>query len=96
MTILTPPTNLKIFRTVSWRSNHRILYFVVQIIFAGYAFIASQGDEKTMESSRKRLTEAVLGLAVVVVAVGMGSLIASLLGISNALDINAMFRAMGL
>lgn len=73
-----------------------VLYFVVQIIFAGYAFIASQGDEKTMEATRKRLTEAVLGLTVVVVAIGIGSLLAKLLGISNVLDINSMFKSMGL
>lgn len=73
-----------------------VLYFVAQIIFAGYAFIASQGDEKTMESTRKRLTEAVLGLVIVVVAVGLGSLIALLLGIPSVLDIGAMFTKMGL
>lgn len=73
-----------------------VLYFIAQVIFAGYAFISSQGDEKTMEATRKRLTEAVLGLVVVVIAVGFGSLIASLFGISNVLNINQMFTKMGL
>lgn len=73
-----------------------VLYFIAQIIFAGYAFIASQGDEKTMEATRKRLTEAVLGLVVVVIAIGLGSLIALLLGIPNVLDIGAMFTKMKL
>ncbi len=73
-----------------------VLYFVAQVIFAGYAFIASQGDEKTMENTRHRLTEAVLGLTVIVIAVGLGSLIALLLGIPNVLDINSMFVKMGL
>jgi len=73
-----------------------VLFFVAQIIFAGYAFISSQGDEKAMEATRKRLTEAVLGLTVVVIAVGLGSLLAMLLGIPNVLDINSMFVKMGL
>lgn len=73
-----------------------VLYFIVQVIFAGYAFISSQGEDKVMESSRKRLTEAVLGLTVVIVAIGIGSLIASLFGIQNVLDINGMFTKMGL
>ena len=73
-----------------------VLFFVAQIIFAGYAFISFQGDEKTMEATRKRLTEAVLGLVVIVIAVGLGSLIALLLGIPNVLDINSMFVKMGL
>jgi len=73
-----------------------VLFFIAQIIFAGYAFISSQGDEKVMESTRKRLTEAVLGLTIVVVAIGLGSLLALLLGIPNVLDINSMFTKMGL
>jgi hypothetical protein len=73
-----------------------VLYFIIQIIFAGYAFISSQGDEKVMEATRKRLTEAVLGLFIVVIAIGLGSLIAMLLGIPNVLDINSWFSKMGL
>ena len=73
-----------------------VLFFIAQIIFAGFAFISSQGDEKTMEATRKRLTEAVLGLTLIVIAIGIGTLLATLLGISNVLDINSMFRGMGL
>lgn len=73
-----------------------ILFFGIQIIFAGYSFISSGGDEKIMETSRKKLTNGVLGLFIVVVAVGLGSLIAKLLGLQNPLDINQMFINMGL
>lgn len=73
-----------------------VLYFIIQIIFAGYAFIASQGDEKTMEATRKRLTEAVLGLTVVIIAVGLGSLIAMLFGIDTVLNLEYQFTKMGL
>jgi hypothetical protein len=73
-----------------------VIYFIIQIIFAGYGFISSEGDEKKMEMNRSKLTNGVLGLFIVVVAVGIGSLIAKLLGFDNPLDINSMFTKMGL
>jgi hypothetical protein len=73
-----------------------ILYFIIQIILAGYAFISSQGEEKNMEMARKRLTEGILGLVIVIIAVGAGTLLAKIAGIPNVLDINSMFTKMGL
>ncbi len=73
-----------------------VIWFVIQIILAGYSYISSQGDEKNMASARSRLTNGVLGLTIVVVAVGLGSLIATLAGITNPLDLNALFTQMGL
>jgi len=73
-----------------------VLYFVIQVILAGYAFISSEGDAKKIEMSRKRLTEGVLGLTIVVIAVGLGSLLANLAGIPNILSIDAMLKLMGL
>ena len=73
-----------------------VLFFAVQIIFAGYGFISSGGDEKEMETNRKKLTNGVLGLFIVIVAVGITSLIAKLLGLNNPLDINTMFNNFGL
>lgn len=73
-----------------------VLFFIIQIIFAGYAFISSQGDQKVMESTRKRLTEAVLGLVIVIIALGLGNLIAYLLGLSGVLDIAGIFSRLNL
>ncbi len=73
-----------------------VLFFAIQIILAGFSFISSGGDEKVMETSRKKLTNSVLGLFIVIVAVGIGSLIAKLLGLNNIFDINQMFVNMGL
>lgn len=73
-----------------------VIWFVIQVILAGYAFITAQGDPKAVETARKRLTDGVLGLTIVIVAVGLGSLIAALAGIPNVLDLNAMFTKMGL
>ena len=73
-----------------------IIYFVIQVILGGYAFISAQGDPKAIEAARKRLTDGVLGVVIVIVAVGLGSLVATLFGITNILDLNAMFTLMGL
>ena len=73
-----------------------VIFFIIQIIFAGYGFLSSEGDEKKMETNRSRLTNGVLGLFIVVVAVGIGSLIAKLTGLENPLDINLIFTNMGL
>jgi hypothetical protein len=73
-----------------------VLYFVFQIILAGYAYISSEGEEKNMEIARHRLTGGILGLTIVVVAVGLGSLLATLAGIPNIMDLEGLFKLMGL
>jgi len=73
-----------------------VIYFTIQLILAGYTFISSTGDVKNMEAARKRLIDAILGLFIVVVALGLGSLIAKLLGLSNILDLQQTFTNLGL
>jgi len=73
-----------------------VIFFVIQIILAGYGFISSQGDEKKMETNRSKLTNGVLGLFIVVIALGLGSLLAKLLGIDNPMDLEQIFTSMGL
>ena len=73
-----------------------VLFFAIQIIFAGFGFISSGGDEKMMETNRQKLTNGVLGLFIVIVAVGIVSFIAKLLGLNDLLDVNKMFTNMGL
>lgn len=73
-----------------------VLFFTIQIIFAGYGFISSGGDEKMLQTNREKLTNGVLGLFIVVVSVGLVSLISKLLGLNNPLDLNQMFVNMNL
>jgi hypothetical protein len=73
-----------------------VIYFTFQVIIAGYAYIAASGDEKAIENARKALTNSVLGLTIVIIAVGLGALIATLIGIPNVLDLENMFTLMGL
>lgn len=64
-----------------------VIFFVIQIIFAGYAMMSAQGDPKKIEAARKRLTDGILGLTIVVIALGVGAFIATLLGISDPLNL---------
>lgn len=64
-----------------------VIYFIIQIIFAGYSMMSAQGDPKKIEAGRKRLTDGILGLTIVVIALGVGAFIATLLGIKDPLNI---------
>jgi len=72
------------------------IYFAIQMILAGYAYFTSEGDKGKIETARKRLTEGVLGAFIVVIALGLTALIASLAGIDNVFNLEAMFKIMGL
>lgn len=68
-----------------------IIYFTLQIILAGFSLIASQGDPKELQANKKRLTNNIVGLLVVVLAYGIGALIASLLGIPNIFNLTGNY-----
>ena len=72
-----------------------VIFFAIQVIFAGYSFISSKGDEKKMESARSHLIQGILGLTVVILAVGLASLIANLLGIENIFSLTSFFEKIG-
>ena len=72
------------------------VYFAFQIIFAGYSFFTSQGDKSRIETARKRLTEAVFGITIVIISMALAALVASLAGVGNIFDLNTMFLQMGL
>lgn len=73
-----------------------VIFFTIQIILAGYSFMTSKGDPKNMETARASLTQNILGLTITVIAVGLASLIASLLGLGNVFHLNTLFNTLGL
>jgi hypothetical protein len=101
---LSPKTNVEatlmveklIGQIVGVLTISAVIFFIIQIILAGYGFMSSKGDEKLMETNRAKLTNGVLGIVIIVVAIGAGSLISKLLGLENPLDINVLFNNMGL
>lgn len=73
-----------------------VIYFTIQIILAGFTMMSSQGDPKELESAKKRLTTNVIGLALIIIAYGLGALISSLLGISNVFNLKNVFYPLNL
>ncbi len=69
------------------------IFFVFQIIFAGYSFMSAQGDEKKLEMARQKLTQSILGLTIVVIAFGVTAFISSLLGLGNIFDLQSFFNS---
>lgn len=81
---------------ITFLSIVAIIFFVFQIILAGYAFMNSKGDPKNMEVARAKLTQSILGLTITVIAVGASALIANLLGLANVFNLNETFTNLGL
>lgn len=94
--IATNMLELTISRIVGVLTIVAVIYFAIQIIFAGYAYISSEGDVKKGQDARKRLTDGVLGLFIVVVSLGFGALLAKLLGLEGIFDLNRMFTLLNL
>ena len=69
------------------------IFFVFQIIFAGYSFMSAHGDEKKLETSRQKITQSILGLTITVVAFGFTAFISSLLGLENVFDLQSFFNS---
>lgn len=70
------------------------VFFLIQVIFSGYAFISAQGDPKKIEVARKRLTDGILGITIVVVAYGVVAFIAKLVGLQNVFDLNSVINTL--
>ena len=68
-----------------------VIYFTIQIILTGFTMISSQGEPKELEFAKKRLTINVIGLAIIVLAYGIGALLAKLLGVNNIFDLSTVF-----
>lgn len=72
-----------------------VIFFTIQIILAGFSMMTSQGDPKELETGKKRLTNNVLGLAIIVLAYGLGALITNLLGIKDIFNLQNIFKPIG-
>ena len=81
---------------ITFLSVVAVIFFTIQIILAGYGFMNSKGDPKNMEVAHNKLTQSVLGLTITIIAVGLGALITSLLGIENAFNLNTVLTNLGL
>lgn len=69
------------------------IYFAIQIILAGYAFLSSKGESAKLEAARDRLTNGILGIVVVVIAFGLTAFLANLLGIKNVFNLSEFINS---
>lgn len=58
-----------------------IIWFVFQFIIGAFGWITAGGDQKAVEGARARITNAVIGIIIVAIALVFISLLGSLLGI---------------
>ena len=67
-----------------------VIMFAIQIILAGYSFISAQGDPEKIKIARKKITNGILGLTIVVVAFGLTAFLANLLGLGNIFELGTV------
>ena len=59
-----------------------ILWFLISLILGAIGIIASGGDKNALEASRKKITNAIVGLVVMIGAIFILTLIGYLLGLN--------------
>lgn len=57
------------------------IWFLFQVIIAGYNYMNAAGDKARIENAGRKLTNSLIGIALVVAAYGLLALIGSFLGI---------------
>lgn len=66
------------------------IWFLFQIIIAGYNYMNAAGDKARIENASRKLTNSLVGIAVVIAAYGLLALLGSFLGI-EFLNIGGLF-----
>jgi len=69
------------------------IYFAIQIILAGYAFLSSKGEAAKLEAARDRITNGILGIVVVVIAFGLTAFLGNLLGLENVFNLSSFINS---
>lgn len=68
-----------------------IIWFVFIIVTGAVGIVSSGGDKQSLEGSRKKITNGVIGLVVLTASLFILSLIGKVLGIPSILDIATLF-----
>lgn len=64
-----------------------IVWFVIQLLIGAVSIISSGGDKAKAEAARNKITSALTGLVVVIAGIFILSLVGSILGLPNILDL---------
>lgn len=68
------------------------IWFIFQVLIAGFAWMTAGGDKAKLEQARGKLGTAVIGLGIVAFGVILARLIALLLGLEDIFDIVSMLN----
>lgn len=71
-----------------------IIWFVFIIVTGALGIVSSGGDKQALESSKKRITNGIIGLVVLVASLFILSIIGKIIGIPNILDIAGLLKAL--
>lgn len=69
-----------------------IVWFVFIFITGVIGIIGSGGDKQSFENARKKISTGVIGLVIVLLALVLTSFVGKFVGITNILDIGALFE----
>jgi|GEM_PF-2400973 len=69
------------------------IYFMFQVIFAGFGFLTSEGDKGKIESSRNRLSQGVIGIIIIVGALVFVNLVGYILGIRDLFSVETILNS---
>lgn len=58
------------------------IWFIIRIILGGIQWLSSGGDQKGIQNAQQTITNAIIGLAIVVAAYAIISVISSMLGLT--------------
>lgn len=58
------------------------IFFLIQVVIGGIQWVNAGGDPKNLESARNRITNAVIGLIIVVAAFAITLIFTTLLGVN--------------
>lgn len=61
------------------------IYFMIQFLLGGLNWIGASGDKGKLQSAQDRMSQAIIGLIIVVAAYAVVSIIGKILGIENIL-----------
>jgi len=68
------------------------IWFVFLVVSGGISLIGSGGDKAAVESAKNRISNGIIGLVVVVLAISLTIVVGRLLGFTEILDLGAIFN----
>ena len=64
------------------------IFFVIQILLAGFAYISASGDQKKTEAAWTKIYQSIIGLVIVSSAFVLTAVIGKLVGMNSILEPN--------